>query len=181
MRDVISVPRIATLHPLIREDYQRAIELTESRLGPYCAIRVVQALRTFSEQNGIYALGRTVKNTDARPGLLMGSTVTGARGGQSEHNYGLAGDNAILYDKDKNGTFESLSWDLLSDLNRDGLSDWATMVRSFKECNFEWGGDWRTRKDNPHFERLYGMHWRQMLIKYQNKDFIAGTDFIKIP
>src|ERR687883_479303 len=45
-------------------------------------IEVVQGLRTFAEQDALYAQGRT------RPGPI----VTRARGGQSNHNYGLAVD-----------------------------------------------------------------------------------------
>jgi hypothetical protein len=46
----------------------------------------VQGVRTFAEQDALYAQGRTRK----------GLRVTNAKGGQSYHNYGLAADCALL-------------------------------------------------------------------------------------
>ena len=45
-------------------------------------VEIVQGLRTFAEQDALYAQGRT------GPGAI----VTQARGGESNHNYGLAAD-----------------------------------------------------------------------------------------
>ena len=45
-------------------------------------VEVVQGLRTFAEQDALFAQGRSKK----------GQIVTNAKGGQSNHNYGLAVD-----------------------------------------------------------------------------------------
>lgn len=143
------------------------ISKVESKL-PGAAIRIVQGLRTFEEQNKLYAQGRT----------LPGSRVTNSKGGQSYHNYGLAIDFALLYDKDKNGTFESLSWDTLKDFDKDGEADWMEVVDIFEETGYTWGGRFSSIKDNPHFEKNFGFNWRVLLEKYNRKDFIPVTNYV---
>lgn len=92
-------------------------------------LRVSQGLRTWGEQDKLYAQGRT------RPG----KKVTNARGGQSYHNYGLAFDLVFVV----NG---KISWD--EKLYRN-IGRWA------KEVGLDWGGNWRFR-DLPHCQ-LPGM------------------------
>jgi peptidoglycan LD-endopeptidase CwlK len=164
MRDKISEERVAKLHPKIRDEVKALIEKAEAKL-PGCAIRVVQGLRTFPQQDALYAQGRTKK----------GPRVTNAKGGQSSHNYGLALDFAILYDKDGNGTFETLSWDLLKDFDKDGESDWLEVVDIFENAGYTWGGRWTSIKDNPHIEKTFGMTWKQMLSKHN-----SGQGYIDI-
>lgn len=155
MRDAISIQRVEKLHPKIRGEVKNLIEKAEAKL-PGTAIRIVQGLRTFAEQDGLYAQGRT------KPG----SRVTNAKGGQSLHNYGLAIDFALLYDKDGNGTFESLSWDTLKDQDKDGEADWMEVVDIFEEAGYQWGGRWTSIKDNPHLEKTFGFTWKQLLAKH---------------
>lgn len=48
-------------------------------------------LRTFDEQERLYAIGRTVVGKNPIPVIRpMGRIVTNARGGQSAHQYGMA-------------------------------------------------------------------------------------------
>lgn len=179
MKDQISIERVSNTHPAIRDKVTSAIDAAEARLGQFIAIRIVQAFRSFPEQDALYAIGRTVKGSGAKPGLPMGQIVTKARAGQSPHNYGLAVDFAILYDKDQNGTFEDLSWDMVVDMNRDGESDWKEVVDAFKSLGFQWGGDWTGGfKDSPHFEMTFGFTEDQLLQKYNMWDFIPGTKFV---
>jgi peptidoglycan L-alanyl-D-glutamate endopeptidase CwlK len=159
------------LHPLIRTEVATCIEAAELKLGQYAAVRVVQGLRTFPEQDALYAKGRTVP----------GPRVTNSKAGQSYHNYGLAIDFALLYDKDKNGSFETLSWDQLVDFDRDGEKDWMEVVEVFEEAGFFWGGRFVSIKDNPHFEKTFGINWREMLRRHENKNFIPSTTYINIP
>lgn len=184
MRDQISVPRVAALHPYIRDEVKSRIEFIENeKFSPYMAIRVVQGGRTFSYQDGLYQLGRTVKNEDGYDPIKkpLGNIITMSKGGQSIHNYWLAFDNAILYDKDQNGTFESLSWDIVKDMDRDGEADWMEMVDAFEDMGYNWGGRWHgSLIDNPHFDKTKGLNWKQLLIKYNAKDFIPGTTFVRI-
>jgi len=169
MRDSISIPRIELLHPAIRDEVKKLIGVAELWL-PQTAIRIVQGLRTFAEQDALYAQGRT------KPG----NRVTNSKAGQSYHNYGLAIDFALLYDKDNNGTFESLSWDTLKDFDKDGEADWMEVVDIFEDANYTWGGRFHSIQDNPHLEKTFGINWKQMLIRYEQKNFVPGTTYIKI-
>ena len=98
-------------------------------------LRITQALRTYEEQDALYALGRK----------LPGKKVTNAKGGESNHNFGIAIDICILYDKDNNGTFETVSWDI--------NNKYFIRVKDyFKSKGLLWGGDWKSFPDYPHFE-----------------------------
>lgn len=181
MKDAITISRVKLLHPKIIGYTTSGIENAEAKLGQYISIRIVQGWRSFAEQTAIYAIGRTIKGSGVKPGLPMGQIVTRAKAGQSPHNFGLAVDFAILYDKDKNGTFEDLSWDMVADMNRDGESDWKEVVDSFKAIGFQWGGDWKGGfVDDPHFEMTFGHSESDLLQKYNNGDFIPGTKFVHL-
>jgi len=165
MRDAISIERANKLHPKVRDEAILAIEDAEAKFPPNIKVRIVQGLRTIEEQNALY--NKVPK-------------VTKAKGGQSYHNYGLAVDFALLYDKDNNGSFEELSWDTAKDLDKDGIADWQEVVKQFEDKGWSWGGKWRTFKDNPHVEKSFGYSWQQLFSKYQNKNFIPGTNYVDI-
>lgn len=177
----VSMPRIQLLHPAIRDKVVQAIEKAEAGWPANIAIRVVQGLRTIEEQNALYNLGRTTVNPDGKsPKKPLGNIVTNAKGGSSFHNFGAALDSALLYDKDNNGTFEVLSWDTTKDADNDRKADWMEMVSAFVSLGFEWGGSWRTFKDLPHFQITFGLTWKIMLARYNAKDFIPGTKYIRL-
>lgn len=93
-------------------------------------VGVAQAFRSKAEQDGLYAQGRT------RPGKI----VTYAKGGQSNHNYGVAVD---LFQYSRNG--EEAIWKT--------DSNFLKITAAMKEKGFKWGGDWTGGfKDYPHFE-----------------------------
>ena len=144
MKDKITLERIQLLHPKLREEsielYDDIIEALTGR----ATCRFTHTLRTFAEQNALFAQGRTA------PGKI----VTRARGGQSYHNYGLAIDIVLLVDRDGNGTFESAAWDTKSDFDGDGRADWMEVVDVFKRYGWVWGGDWKF-VDPPHFEKTF--------------------------
>lgn len=167
MRDAISIPRVAALHPKIRMEVAELIDKAEEKL-PGVAIRIVQGLRTFAEQDALYAKGRTAP----------GPRVTNSKGGQSYHNYGLAIDFALMYDKDNNGTWESLSWDTLKDFDKDGESDWMEVVDIFEQAGYVWGGRFVSIKDNPHLEKTFGNNWRQLLEKHNKQQFVPVTKYV---
>lgn len=146
MRDPITLTRINQIHPKLRQEAIDAIEAAEAGFPPYLAIRVVQGFRTWEEQDELYAQGRT------KPG----KKVTNAKGGWSFHNFGRGLDFGILEDKDRNGTFEVLSWDTARDLDKDGIIDWQEVVKQFEARGWEWGGKWRTFKDYPHVQKTGG-------------------------
>jgi len=145
MKDEKTLERIQLLHPKLRDEALTMYDEIVSSLTGTAACRFAYTLRTFAEQDALFAQGRT------KPGAI----VTKAKGGQSYHNYGLAIDIVLLVDKDKNGTFETASWDLKTDFDSDGKSDWQEIVAIFKRYGYEWGGDWKF-VDAPHFQKTLG-------------------------
>jgi peptidoglycan L-alanyl-D-glutamate endopeptidase CwlK len=170
MRDKVSIIRAKLLHPSIRDEVPKIIDEIEAKWPISMVIRIVQGLRTFDEQNTLYQKGRTTK----------GPRVTNAKPGSSYHQYGLAIDFAILLDKDGNGYYDELSWSLTDDKNKDGQKDWFEVIDTFKRHGYSSGSDWRTFKDYPHLEKNFGKHLRDLLIKYNNEDFIADTNYLNI-
>lgn len=148
--DVITSERIKKLHPAIR---QEVMECTISCYHKGVPIRIVQGLRTFSEQDGIYAQGRTT------PGKI----VTNAKGGDSWHNYGLSIDFCLLRQGNQ------ISWSLEEDLDKDGIKDWHEVVDVFLSKGFEWGGNWTSRPDYPHFQKTLGLTIRRAKELYAAK------------
>lgn len=164
MRDKVTQQRVALLHPLVRAEAVALIDKAEAGFPPYIAIRVVQGLRTFAEQDALYNQPRDGKDNDGDGRIdERDETVTHAKGGQSNHNYGLALDFAIGYDKDRNGTYETVSWDTLKDEDKDGLPDWQEVVKIFKAAGWVWGGDFKSIIDRPHLEKTFGRGWRDLL------------------
>ena len=139
-----SSTRLLGLHPVIMAAATVLIERCYARGVP---ILITQGLRTIAEQDALYAQGRT------KPG----SIVTNAKGGYSYHNYGLAVDFALLL---PNGS--SVSWDMNRDYNGNNIKDWIEVVEEAKKLGFEWGGDWTTFKDYPHFQMVFGLTLTQL-------------------
>jgi peptidoglycan L-alanyl-D-glutamate endopeptidase CwlK len=145
--DTITLQRIKTAHPNIREELEKQYIEANNLLGKGVRLRFAYVYRTIEEQNALFK---------KRP------KVTNAKGGQSIHNYGLAFDIVLLYDLDNNGTFETASWNLLKDHDRDGQADWMEVVNYFKSKGWNWGGDFKGFKDSPHFE-VKGYSWRELI------------------
>lgn len=145
--DAITIERIKQAHPRIREkmlvDYQNANKL----LGKGARLRFAYVYRSNAEQDALY---------NKRP------KVTNAKGGQSIHNYGLAFDIVIMYDNDGNGTFEEASWSMIRDFDKDSKADWMEVTNYFKSQGWEWGGDWKSFKDAPHFQMSFGFDWKTL-------------------
>lgn len=144
--DKVTSDRIDKLHPKIRNEVRYLVEKANAQLIKHSEIRIVQGLRTFSEQNALYSKGRTT----------AGPKVTNAKGGQSLHNYGLAIDFCLLIDG------KEISWDLKKDWDGDKVADWMEVVKIFKDAGYEWGGQWKF-KDNPHLQKVFGYTWQDLL------------------
>lgn len=151
--DKLTLDRIDLLHPKVREEV-RSIYLNQivPALKGRAICRFAYTLRTDAEQAALYAKGRTAP----------GPKVTNAAAGQSIHNYGLALDIVLLYDKDGNGTFETALWDMKTDFDGDKKADWMEVVEIFKRNGWSWGGDWTKFPDAPHFEKPFGHTWRTL-------------------
>ena len=120
--------KIQKLHPQLRGRASKFINEVEKRLGK--RLRIADGLRTFDEQNALYAKGRTAP----------GNIVTRAKGGESYHNYGLAFD--VYYTS--NGSI-----DLKTAIKPE-------VAKIGEEYGLEWGGSWADFKDFPHFQLTKG-------------------------
>jgi peptidoglycan L-alanyl-D-glutamate endopeptidase CwlK len=114
---------IATLHPQLR-DLARKFVLAAAEQG--VTIKLISGLRTYNEQDALYAKGRTAP----------GPKVTNARAGYSNHNFGLAFDIGVF----SGGKY----------LPESPL--YKTVAHIGKWLGFEWGGDWTSIKDEPHYQ-----------------------------
>lgn len=142
--------RILKLHPKVRADAVAFINSVEERAG--IRLRVTDGFRTFEEQDALYAKGR-FGNTEEK--------VTDAKAGESYHNYGLAIDVCEIRDG-------AATW----------ACDWDTIVPIAKELGWEWGGDWTSFKDRPHFQKTYGKSVGDLLMLYNNR--ANSSDFVEI-
>lgn len=121
--DARSESVIATLLPEV-QPYARALATKAAQNG--ITIKVISGLRTYAEQNDLYAKGRTA------PGKI----VTKARGGYSNHNFGIAFDV---------GVFEGSSY-------KDESPKYKAVGVLGMDLGLEWGGNWKTIQDEPHFQ-----------------------------
>lgn len=158
--------RIQLAHPSLRNELTEIYKLICEALQGRAMCRFAYTLRTFAEQNILYAQGRS------NPGKI----VTNAKGGMSYHNYGLAVDIVLILDKDGNGSYETASWDTAADFDGDGKSDWLEVVNIFKSFGWEAGIDWHF-KDAPHFQKTFGMSVRQLLHQVENKHVVTNTNY----
>lgn len=117
-------------------------------------IRIVSGSRTYAEQDALFARGRTIPNT---------KIVTNAKGGESNHNFGLAWDIGIF---DASGRY--MNGDLKEDHDAYETVGQYTTARL---DNLEWGGDWTSFKDLPHYQLNVG----KLNIKDVRSRFENGT------
>ena len=155
--DKLTIDRIAQAHPKIREELKQYYIECNNLLPKGVRLRFAYVYRSIAEQNVLY---------NQRP------KVTNAKGGQSIHNYGCAFDYVIMLDKDNNGTFETIEWDLKSPYHK-------VVVDYFKSKGYEWGGDWKSFKDYPHFQKAFGHTWQSLKLKDSFKD-VNGLTYPRI-
>ncbi len=159
--DKITLDRIKLLHPALRDEAMEIYtEICESLKGR-AICRFSYTLRTYAEQDALF---------------VQKPKVTNAKGGQSYHNFGLAIDIVLLVDKDKNGTFESASWETNVDFDGDGSADWMEVVKIFKLHGWSWGGDWKFI-DKPHFEKTFGFSVKQLDAMVKTNRTFKGTTY----
>lgn len=161
--DNVTIERIKLLHPAVRNEAMEIYEEINRALTGKAIARFTHTLRTIKEQDALYAKGRTA------PGPI----VTKAKGGMSYHNYGLAIDMVLIV----NG--KEVSYDTLKDYDGDKVADWMECVNIFKSYGWEWGGDWKF-KDMPHFQKTAGFSVQALKIKYDQKAFVPGTEYVLI-
>ena len=123
LADERSERNIATLLPQVQP---LARALIESAAAIGIAIKIISGTRTYEEQNALYEQGRTTP----------GRVVTNARGGYSNHNFGVAFDIGVF----DGGRYldESPAYKAVGAIGM--------------KLGLEWGGNWKTIQDEPHFQ-----------------------------
>lgn len=114
--------QIDGLHPAIKPLVDKFLKNAKDQ---GIDLMITAGLRTFDEQNILYAQGRT---TD-------GKIITKAKAGQSFHNYGLAVDVVPIVNK--KADWNSKLWGKIGEIG--------------ESVGFEWGGRWKFI-DKPHFQ-----------------------------
>ena len=120
---------ITKCHPELQ---QKCAQLIEKCAQKGLNIAVGECYRTVEEQNELYAQGRT----------KAGNIVTNAKGSDysSHHQWGTAFD---FYRNDGKGAYN----------DSDGF--FSKVGNVGKSLGLEWGGDWTSPVDKPHFQLPY--------------------------
>ncbi len=155
--DQITLSRIALAHPKIREELMVHYKECNNKLPKYVRLRFSHVYRSPAEQHALYLQRPKVTNADAF---------------QSMHNYGLAFDIVLLYDKNFDGNFETASWVI--------DEHWDRVAEYFKGKGYEWGNDWKRFKDAPHFQKTFGFDWKTLKSRF-DKGIIITNNGITYP
>jgi peptidoglycan L-alanyl-D-glutamate endopeptidase CwlK len=103
-------------------------------------VRIISGSRTYAEQDALYAIGRTIQTGK--------SPVTNARGGRSNHNFGVAWDVGIFDSAGKYYTGATKA-------EQKAYADLGALIK-VRVANIEWGGDWKSFVDTPHYQLATG-------------------------
>ncbi len=87
-----------------------------------------------------------------------GASMVG--GGYSYHNYGMAVD--VVEIKDGQALWNNPNWNRIANLG--------------KSLGFEWGGDWRSFVDKPHFQMTFGLKTSELLRMKKGDDGFVILD-----
>jgi len=153
------MPIIDSLHPVVRRQALLLQSETKRRFG--INIKFTQALRTELVQYALWCKGRLplpdVNSAMKIAGLGFISEsenkiVTKAKSAATSfHGYGLAFDIVIVL---ANG--RTITYDLDADTNSDGITDWDQIGELGEELGLEWGGNFSSISDKPHFQNRLG-------------------------
>jgi peptidoglycan L-alanyl-D-glutamate endopeptidase CwlK len=139
--DQRTLDNIATLIPAAQDKARAFLSAIEQskRLPAGWYVSIISALRSYHEQDILYQQGRTT------PGPI----VTNAPAGYSNHNFGTAFDLGIF----------NAQGQYIDDLpDRKILSEaqvsfyYRSLAPIGKALGLEWGGDWESIDDEPHYE-----------------------------
>lgn len=155
--DQLTLNRINEFHPKKRDLLLQKYKEANNKLGKGCRLRFSYVYRSPEEQAELFK---------KRP------KVTNAQAWQSIHNYALAFDIVLLYDKELDGHFEEASWDMKRDGDGDGIHDWLEVTKVFTDAGFTNGFITNGKKwDFPHFQMDFGLTWKQMKAKIDSGNF----------
>lgn len=140
------------LSPLYLPVYDTICSLLPGFWAPF------YGLRTFDQQTGLYAFGRTTG--------IPGKTVTDAKAGESPHNYGCASD-----------------WIVWNDMGQpiwmgDKDPRWQVYEDACSKSGAIWGGNFH-KTDKPHNELHIECDWKQALAAFNQNGMTAAQQFIE--
>lgn len=140
--DPRSEMNIVTLLPAMQKK-ARAILHVARDFDPTLHVAILSGTRTYAEQNALFE-----KNPK----------VTNARGGQSNHNFGIAMDIGIF----KGAEYLT---------EEKPYVDFAALVKA-RVAGVEWGGGWPKFRDTPHYQLALALNLDQV-----RAHFNAGKPF----
>lgn len=149
--DAVTTARLQLLYPPLAAKLTNVFTQMESE-GEES--RLTQGLRSWSEQDALYAQGRTTPGPEcAHNGVAfpigtcskhpLGLTVTNCKGGCSYHNFGLAGDG--VPSKFGPGTAYEPDWN-------PNHPAWKRMEEIAVSQGLAIGAAWRSYPDAPHMQ-----------------------------
>ena len=104
---------------------------------------ITSTLRDYEAQDALYAIGRTVKGEVVSAQFPIGRKVTNSKGGESFHNFRVA--------------FDCVPVDSKGHAIWDSVKLWQEIGQIGIELGLEWGGNFVSFKDKPHFQLTNGL------------------------
>jgi peptidoglycan L-alanyl-D-glutamate endopeptidase CwlK len=124
--------------------------LANDALGKGITARILSGTRTYAEQNALQKQGR-----DGNPGKV----VTNARGGESNHNFGIAWDVGLF----NQGKY----------LDDSPLYATAGPIVLAAAPGVEWGGNWKSIVDRPHYQLVTNLSISAVRARFE-----AGQSYV---
>lgn len=125
--DARTAANIASLHPVAQAKAREFMILATDLAARHgLVVKIISGLRSYAEQDALYAKGRTAP----------GPRVTNARAGFSNHNFGTAWDI---------GLFQGKAYITRHPAYRE-------IGAAGKSLGLTWGGDFKSIVDEPHYE-----------------------------
>jgi peptidoglycan L-alanyl-D-glutamate endopeptidase CwlK len=142
--DARTEANLATLDPRARPTLRKLVEkaMVVAR-AEGVTVKVISGHRTWEEQDRLFAQGRTA------PGRI----VTRARGGYSNHNFGIAIDFGVF----RGRTYLDGSTHRADVREAERVHRLVAAAAAAAGLDTEWGGDWRDFPDFPHHEVATGL------------------------
>ena len=129
---------------------QAARQFLKRVQGSGLTVRILSGTRTYGEQNDLFKQGRF-----GNPGPV----VTNARGGFSNHNFGIAWDVGVF----------TASGGYLGD-----GPEYAQVAQAGLADGLEWGGNWVSIVDKPHYQLKLGLGVSALRAAFEGGLPIAG-------
>jgi len=143
--DQRSEGNIRTLLPQTQREARSFLTRAKNFAG--FEVRIISGSRTYAEQDQIFRKGRF-----GNPGPI----VTKARGGQSNHNFGIAWDVGIF----QNGKY-------LTGDSKPEAKIYKQLSSIVLTSDLEWGGNWTSIVDMPHYQMKLDLTLEQVRARFE--------------